>query len=318
MARSRDSQSGLIRPTGRQIADRIERYRPRSVERGDWSAVRRHVVEATLAYAPESYSSTYLTMAVCARFSLWARDRGISIVVLRDLYVPHHVEHFLATGLSHLSGHSRASYGSALHRIAKNINKRAGWEPPPTQHGRKALSDPYADHELDWLHHIATTQGTEARRRAALSMWCLSYGAGLRGPEVGVLTGDDVHVVDGVAVVDVPGANARRVPVLGCARGDLLELAAQYPDSPMFSDRTPCRNWTASVLSQVTIPARAPRFSSRRLRISWMVTLTVAGVRLSELMDLAGLETTNGWEDLARFIPQRGEAELRGLIGGVQ
>ncbi|CAM5787464.1 hypothetical protein [Cellulomonas persica] len=220
--------------------------------------------------------------------------------------------------MKHLSGHSKASYGSALHRIAKRTNPRVGWAPPPTKHARKALSDPYDEHEVEWLHAIASTQGTEARRRAALTVWCLSYGAGLQGPEFGTLPGDAVRVVDGVAVVDVPGANARTVPVLGCARDDLLELAARYPDRPMFSDRAPSRNWTASVLAGEQIPRGAPRFTSRRLRISWMVTLTVAGVRISELMDLAGRETTNGFEDLARFIPQRSATDLRRLIGGVK
>ena len=261
-------------------------------------------------------SAVYLTARAVTDITLWSLDRGLPLDV-EALFVEENVEHFTSMGLRHLAGHSRASYRSAMRRIARAITTKAPWPAPPPTYSRNTLGEPYTEFEIGWLRDIAVSQLTEERRRAALAVWCLSYGAGLRGPEFGTLPGSAVELVDGLVVVTVSGAYPRRIPVLVQVSDDLLELAAQYPHRAMFSDRAPSRGWTTAVLAQVELPDRAPKFSSRRFRVTWQVKLAVAGLRLSELAYLAGVETSTRWDDLTRWVPQRDFNDLRDLIGGI-
>lgn len=254
-------------------------------------------------------------MRACTGFTLWARERDLQLDV-EHLYTEENVEHYAATGLRHLDPHSQASYRSSLRRIGRAITTSVPWPAPPRPLPRKTLGAPYSDREIAWLQEIAATQTNEVRRRAATAVWCLSYGAGLRGPEFAAVTGRDVVAIGGATVVNVPGAKARQVPVLPDTAADLIALADRYPDRPLFSDRSPARGWTASVLGLIELPPGAPHFSSRRLRVTWMVKLCMAGIRISELGMLAAVSTSRGWDDLASHVPARDLAELCQLIGG--
>lgn len=307
-------------PAGSQvIEERIAAYRPKGVDQEAWRGVAPHVRAAVRASAPASVSQAYMTMRACAAFTLWAVAHGHQVNDREQLYRPDLVEHFAETALQGLGEHSRATYRSALRTVGRAATKRAPWSPSPRQLGRKTLSEPYTAGQIDWLRQIAADQSTVTRRRAATAVVCLAYGAGLRAPEYAAVTGAHVRVEAGVVVVDVPGTGGRTVPVVPEVGPDLLALAAAMPHRRLFSDRmSTARNWTASVVEQIEVPRGAPRFSSRRLRVTWMVRLSTAGVRVSELCDLAGLKSAHGWEDLARYVPRREPGELVALIGALK
>ena len=298
------------------IAQRIAAYQPNSVSQALWMQVADHVRDAVAAFQPASVSAAYLTMQAATRFAIWAAERGLPLEP-ELLYTEANVEFFVATGLPHLGEHSRASYRSSLRRIGRTITRRADWSPRPPRLKRRDLSSPYSDAEIAWLWDIARHQTNQSRLRSARALMCLAYGAGLRAPEYSAVSAHDVREVDGVWVIDVTGGPLRSVPVLPEAAEDLRWLLETAPEGPLFSPRKPIRNFTASVIAKIEVPPRAPRFVSRRLRITWMVRLSIAGLRISELGHLAGVKSTSTWEELGRFIPQRDESALRTLIGGL-
>lgn len=315
---SRASRQAIMPASEHMIAERIAAYRPKGVDQRAWREVGPHVREAAHVSAPATISQAYMTMRVCTQFTVWALERGYQVADREQLYRPDLVEHFADTMLGYLGEHSQATYRAALRRVGRAATKRAPWAPNPRQLGRKTLSEPYPLEQIAWLRQVAADQLTWTRRRAATAVVCLAYGAGLRAPEYAAVTGAHVREQDGVVLVDVPGARARVVPVLPEVAGDLLALAGALPDSRLFSDRTAgVRNWTASVVEQIEVPRGAPRFSSRRLRVTWMVRLSTAGVRVSELCDMAGLTSAHSWEDLARYVPRREPGELIALIGAL-
>ncbi|NTW39863.1 MAG: hypothetical protein HGA44_08220 [Cellulomonadaceae bacterium] len=317
MPNARRAPKRALVPASRELIEhRIATYRPKGVVTAEeWVLVRERVRDATRRYDPESLSAVYLTMRAATAFELWALNQRID-PDLEVLYTEENVSRFTATGMGHLSEHSRASYRSALRRIGRTVTKKALWAPDSARLRRKTMTNPYVWTDVIWLWDVARQQKSEVRRRAAVTATALAAGAGLQGPEYSTLHGSQIELVDGVAVVHVPGALARDVPVLPVFTDELMVLAARYPDRSMFSDRTPSRGWTAAVLAAVEIPSGAPKLMPRRMRITWMVHLLTMGVRISELKELAGVSRLSGWEDLAEFIPRRNDTELRHLIGG--
>lgn len=319
MSRARGTAKRPVVPVTRELLDhRITTYAPKGVVSAEqWGLVREHVRGATRRYEPDSLSAVYLTMRACTMLAVWALDHHIPLD-LELLYSEENVERFSATGMRHLADHSRASYRSALRRIGRKVTKRAEWAPEPARIRRTTFSDPYTSADIEWLWDVARHQKSETRRRAAVTAVALCYGGGLQGPEYSLIEGSSIELVDGVVVAHVPGRLGRSVPVLPTFTEELMLLAGRYQDRPLFSDRTPVRNWTSAVLAQVEIPPGAPRLVPNRLRITWMVHLLTMGVRVSELRHLAGVKTTKGWEDLAKFVPMREPAELHALIGGLR
>jgi hypothetical protein len=298
------------------IEHRIVTYRPKGVVTPEqWAPIERDVRAATRRFAPDSLSAVYLTMRAVTMFHLWAIEQHLPLDI-EHLFTQENVERFSETGMTHLGLHSQASYRSALRRIGRTITKKAAWTPEPKPRGRATLADPYRRTDLAWLWEICLTQSSAVRRRAAVATMGLCHGAGLAGAEFSVLHGSSIEVIDGVAVVHIPGAHARDVPVLPQYTDELVRLSLAYWDRPMFSDRTPARNWTSNVLAPLEFPIGAPRLVPSRLRTTWMVELSTAGVRISELQHLAGVKTLHGWEDFSKFVPRRDDAALRRLIGG--
>ncbi|MDM8085150.1 hypothetical protein QUV83_10270 [Cellulomonas cellasea] len=254
-------------------------------------------------------------MRAVTMYYLWAIGQHLPLDVER-LFAEENVERFSETGMNHLGEHSQASYRSALRRIGRTVTTKAPWAPEPKRKKRSTLADPYGRPDLAWLWEICLTQRSEVRRRAGVATMALCHGAGLAGAEFSVLPGSSIELIDGVAVVHIPGAHAREVPVLPQYADELVRLSLDYWDRPMFSDRTPSRNWTSNVLSQLELPTSAPRLVPSRLRTTWMVELSTAGLRVSELQHLAGVKTLTGWEDFSKFVPLRDPAVLRRLIGG--
>lgn len=314
--RSTPKKSARTPVTPDLIEHRIVTYRPKGVVTPEqWTPIEQDVRTATRRFAPESLSAVYLTMRAVTMFYLWAIEQHLPLEVER-LFTQDNVERFSEIGMAHLGPHSQASYRSALRRIGRTITRKALWTPEPKPRGRTTLADPYRSLDLTWLWEICLTQRSEVRRRAGVATMALCHGAGLAGAEFSVLHGSSVEVIDGVAVVHISGPHARDVPVLPQYFDELVRLSQEYGDRPMFSDRTPARNWTSNVLAQLEFPSGAPTLVPSKLRTTWMVELSTAGVRISELQHLAGVKTLKGWEDFSKFVPRRDDAALRQLIGG--
>lgn len=229
------------------------------------------------------------------------------------------VEHFIQTALPNLVPHSRNAYRSCLRRVGRATTKRAEWRPRPANLGRRQLSAPYAPDEISWLWYIARNQPTVGRRRAAVALMALGHGAGLQARELAAVTA--AHLTwtdDGGVTVDVPGPRSRAVPVLSEGVDDLRWLAADFPDRRLFADISPSRTAASNVIYQLAVPPRAPRFHTPRLRSTWMVTLLTAGIRLSELVALAGVTSTKNLQDLILYIPKRPDQNVRALIRGIE
>jgi hypothetical protein len=298
-----------------EVARAIRTYIPSSVPATSWELIRPLVREVTTKAAPTTFTGAYAVLRATTLFLAWCVDRGEALD-LETLFTEAHVEHFVATGMPHLSDHSRNSYRAALRRAGRAATRTASWSPPSEVLGRRSLRPPYPDGDVEWLWEIARTQPSPGRRRAARALMALGFGAGLKLSEIVLFRGYQIQQVDGAVLVEVLGDRPRIVPALPEAWPDLISMREEHLDTPVPADVQPSRTAGAGVIANLVVPETAPRFDSVRLRTTWMVTLLVRGARLSEVTALAGITSTKNFQDIIDFVPRRSLQEIAAVLGG--
>lgn len=115
----------------------FEHYRPhaRNISPGTWEAIRPVAVKAVAASDYPSVSAALEALRHTARFVAWAyrRDMALDFEVL---FLPEHVEHFVATETKHLSEAARSTCRSYLRRVGRNATTKAAWPPATAPYGK--------------------------------------------------------------------------------------------------------------------------------------------------------------------------------------
>jgi integrase len=285
-----------------------------------WDEIRDPVLAVVRATNPADEQEASERLHICAKFTAWAVAHGLPLAADR-LYTEDNVEWHTAANSTAFAGvarTTRAKYRSELRQIGRTVARRGSWSPLPPRIDKGRARSPYTAGDIRRLREIGPQQRTATRRRILRGALGLCYGAGARPFEVADTIGDFVEELDGVVVVHIPGQFARTVPVLPDVAEDVLDLARQFPDSCIFSDRKPKTDWMRDTLTNVEVPAEVPRPDAKRLRQTWMVQVATLPLRLPELQYLSGLQTLEGWERLDKFIPRRDAADLGALIGGAR
>jgi hypothetical protein len=117
-------------------------------------------------------------------------------------------------------------------------------------------------------------------------------------------------------MVQVGGARARSVPVLGRYQQRLLEAAAFAGGRYVIGGRNPDRrNVTDALSAMLSLDGSLPRLQAGRLRSTWLVECAER-TGLGAFMHAAGITCSQRLGDLAGQLPAVSEAELVAMLGG--
>lgn len=295
-------------PEHRNIADLVYAYQPRAISPAEWQVVRPYVVAvAETKIAPLVSSRADLrnhmlavTMAATTAASL-GRD-----LTHENVLDPEVIEY--AINRAAVSSRVKGVRRSILIRLGRELN--ASWPFADTQvrYGYEAPDAPYTEHEVELLCQWAAGQSTEYQRRSATVLLALGAGAGLRIGEMASLRASDIaQTDDGIVTVIAAGyrgAGPREVPVRAEWEDYLLRgvdgLASH--DLALFSQRASSTAESVSaILTRIGKPSRV-HLDTRRLRITWIVTLMHEYVPEAVIAPAAGLASLQHFKKW--FVPR--------------
>lgn len=295
------------------VSGRIGAFHPSQISEMQWERIGPHVRRYVEVAAPASATRAATLLNTVTQFLLWCDGQGLDLG-RADLFRPEVVEQFAATGCGHLSTGTRANYRSHLRTVGECVLGPAAC---PGRTPAIRASDPeapYSHDELGALLGWARGLITGARRHNALALLALGAGAGLASSDIAALVGTDVHVDAEGVLIEVPRGKIRRVPVLRAWEEPVAELAAQCGQRPLFRpDRDRISRRDINRFVERCHPAYAPKLSTQRLRVTWLVHHLTAGTPAPALLEAAGI----GPLQLARymrFVPAPNRADSRRFL----
>ncbi|MBF9335313.1 hypothetical protein G3N30_03390 [Microbacterium lacticum] len=287
-----------------------EAYSPRHeyVPERVWAEIRPLVVHACEAADHSCVDAALGAIRATAQFLAWCHQQEIPLKAER-VFLPEHVERFIATQTVHMTPASRATRRSQLRRVARAATKTAPWPQPDRVYARDApMTAPLTPAEVDayWDALRAQPTATAERRLKAFLVLCL--GAGLRAGEaltvsiaghLGYTDADGtkvctIHLPDRVVPIDT-----RYVPLLH-------ELAEYDHSEPLVGPFNPrAKHPVGNLIDVIALPANQRTLRLSRFRITWMVNVLSRDIRISEFQALAGVASAKTLETIAPFVPAR-------------
>lgn len=278
----------------------IGEYRPLHLAGDVWAEVRTFVIGCASELQLDGGAAAVRAVRALSQLAAWAYLQGLPLDV-EVVLDPDTVERFIAAQPG--NEHAKATCRSVLRRLGPRLTRRAPWEARPAPVARRQVALPYTADGIRGLRAAADAQPTAGRRRAARALLALGAGAGLDGRWVAKVRASDV-VDEGRAVfVRVGEPAARTVPVLALHEDELVDLAESAGDEFLVGGRSTSRNRAGALAASLVVAHGQPRFSSSRLRSTWLVTHLTAGTRLPELARAAGLQGVTVLSDLLPFVP---------------
>jgi integrase len=234
--------------------------------------------------------------------SRFAEARGVpaGLEFLLDYDV---IEAFCVAGLAGRASSTRATYRSALYRLAETANGPPGQRPVPFAGARAPA--PYSPAERAELAALAAAQRDAARRASALALVVFGIGAGLRPGELVALRGSDVARHGRRVVVHVSGPGGRVVPVTAGYAGRAWELARRAGSGHVFrpgpADRG-YKNFVANFARGLAADPAAPALSLRRARSAFICDHLAAGTPVPVLLAMTGIAEAGSLARYARHV----------------
>jgi hypothetical protein len=295
--------------------DWLGEYRPQGIDPIVWGTIGSWVVGCTEQLGLGEGPGARRAVRVLGRLAAWSVREGLPLdgEVVLD---PEMVERFVAVALT--DDRSRATYRAVLRRVGPKLTSKAPWQARPVPLSRRQVARPYTWQDLGWLRMDALVQPTPGRLRAARALLALGAGAGLDGRWVARVGAGDVRIEDGVVLVAVGEPSARVVPVLAVWEDEVLQLAHSAGDEFLVGGQSRSKNRAGALASSLVVANGHPRFSTARLRSTWLVTHLALGTRLPELARAAGLHGVTVPSDLLEFVPALDEVEATRLLRGVR
>ncbi|MCK6212094.1 site-specific integrase [Georgenia sp. EYE_87] len=299
------------------IARVIERYQPRSPRaKAYWWRTAEFVRDCVRAVGPRTKPAAFELLRATSGFVAWCLDEGDELSP-EVMFTEPKVERFVLVGIKDLNEKSRANYRAALHQVGRRVTRRVPWPPLRVDLSLRSPLAPYGDGELDLILHSLSIQANNIRQRAGLAVATLIYGAGLQTAEMFRVSATDVRQQGRSYVVDVSGARSRTVPVLPKARPCVRELLDLGVEGALVSEKKRHRRTVAGELvAMLELPPAAPVLSFNRLRKTWLVTVAHAGLRISEIMHLAGWTSASSLTAILPYVEMRDAETVLSLIEG--
>lgn len=287
----------------------FEHYRPHAqrISPDIWETIRPVAVRAVAASDYRSVSAALEALRHTAGFVAWAHRRDMALHV-ESLFLPEHVEHFVATETRHLSEPARATCRSFLRRVGRNATKKAAWPPATAPYGKGShMTPPYSQEEVEGFWAASRSQKDERRTRVLTALLALGLGAGLKPSEVLTVSAEEHirrHPEDerllGILLPD------RTIPVLQQYVPVLRDLCEDYPHGALVGPHNPLSKDPLTVIRKgVEIPAWLPPLRVPRLRTTWMASVLTQDVRISEFLAISGTVSAKSLETIAPHVPGR-------------
>jgi integrase len=287
-----------------------EVYTPRHeyVPEEVWALIGPLALSACQAAQHSSVDAALAAIRATAQFLAWCRLQEIPLQAER-VFLPDHVERFIATQTTHMTPASRATRRSHLRRVARAATKAAPWPRPDRVYARDTpMTGPLSPAEVDAYWDALRAQPTAVAERRLKALMLLGLGAGLRAGEVLTVSIRDhigytdagevqvctIHLPDRVVPVDT-----RYVPLLH-------ELAEYDHAEPLVGPFNPrAKHPVGNLIDSIALPASQHTLRLSRFRITWMVNILSRDVRIGEFQALAGVVSAKTLETVAPFVPSR-------------
>lgn len=284
-------------------------YRPR-VSPAQWDAVRDFTLATAVALRPDTYDSTRRLMSMSARFHAWLWATSSIELTVDRVYTQNNIDLYLQNQLGRRSNEHK--WGIARQLVANGHALTAaqlkGLPAPDLR-----LRAPFAPADLASMHSWANSLTTLKKRQNAWGLLGLACGAGLRAEEIVDVTVGHIELANGRMFVDVPGSNARRVPVRHAwARVLLRSIEGRAPEDAVF--RGPHIEEYRPRIIQTFLtdhPARV-RPTPSRLRASWLIHHIDSGVPVQVLKELGGFGT---YHTLFRYLELARPVDVNDFTG---
>lgn len=292
-----------------------DQYRP-TFDPKLWTTIEPFVREAVADALPQvTYSERELYIGL-APFVRWSWETAGMPLDRQSIFNVHLVERYVAVGLAHYTVAGRGTMRSRLLRICDCLvgaemetRRLRGYRPSDA-------SRPYTAKEVTILKSWAKGLSTLQRRHDAEVILALGIGAGLASDEINrlrvrAITSDDVG-----ALIDVPGAMPRRVPVEPEWERALVECAARLPGDAWAISRQRGDNGQKLVTNFIARTRPDHLLTARRMRATWIVHHLNIGTPLIPLLWVAGLNKPEALDRFLHYAVQRsGDEAVRAARG---
>jgi hypothetical protein len=241
------------------------------------------------------------------RFILWATQAaGLDPDPVR-LLTRRNIERFTRTALDEYTPASRGNMRSRLLRMSERI-----LDPDDRAVRLAALAPadplrPYGKTEITALHSWAEAQVSPVRRRNAIILLALGFGAGLSAAEIAEARTADARDTGELLQIVVRGKRPRTIPVIYRWADELRAtgILTQPADSYLFRNQR-ATTWP-NVISSWLDQGRKPGpvwLQPQRMRSTWIVTHLTAGTNVRLLVRAAGVDSLEAFTRYLDFVDE--------------
>lgn len=210
---------------------------------------------------------------------------------------------------------SKGRTRTALYRVSKMLHPEQ-WATGPDIYGRSDVLAPYTPDEMAALVRHATNLRTVRGDVVPLAIIAVGRGAGLHAPDYRATWATDVHIVKGVAVVDVGPPKPRRVPLLTGWAELALDTADALHDRLLTGGTLTTRHNLVSKAAERFNRGCPVRLHATRLRHTWMLDLLERGTPVDLITQAAGISHLHTIERLLeRVAPRPADQTVAWLTG---
>jgi hypothetical protein len=297
-----------------QLATIAAQFQPRGALAADWRRVWPATVDILTRSTVRGEATFRKHLTHVGYFLAWASRQGLPMsasTVARE-----HVDEYCRIGMAASTEKSRADRRARLRWLADQLNPAQAPDRGVSV-ARPAVKPPYTDSQIGVICRVAETQPTDVQRRNLSACVGLGAGAGLDSADLRHLRVGDItdHGTDGL-LVNVPGPNARTVPVLEAFELLVRDgLGSRPAESLMLGRKEGRRNLAARVIGDAVVLGDCPRIEQSRLRATWLAQLMQHQVPLAVILRAAGLRSARTLTDLLPHLdPDSGDGQqmLRG------
>jgi integrase len=236
-----------------------------------WARIQPFVEDSVAVTAPQlPYSAGQLQSRI-AKYVEWVTQVKHLPLDGKIIWSRQMIDLYVTDANTHLKSGTRRNYRALLDRVSKELCPE---EHPYsyTPQNRKSTVAPYTAEEMQQFREWAVGQSIPLKRRRGIAMLALCAGAGLTSSEVALIMPKQVEVTPVGIVIDVPGTNPRRVPVLPEWDSWVLALIEDWPeDQTLWGEikRKDHSNLLSTFVENAEGKGRGPR--GDRLRNTWLV-----------------------------------------------
>jgi hypothetical protein len=277
-------------PLTPEIQELHDTYVPRLLPLEDWDLVAEHSREWFRAISPTDRFIAMRMLLFFARVALWAQDMGLPLDP-EVLFTPVMTERFVDYLAAEVSEPRAKEYRARIRRYGPALTKPGTWPVRSKQIQRSRVYPPLSalDEELFLV---------EAHRRGPdyEAFIALGFGCGLDGRWLPHIKGTDVSVFEDWVYVDVPGPDARRIPVLAKYGALLLRISEVVGDGYLIGGSPSSVKNRTSYLSRKLSSKQGHRLHVGELRTTWFAA------HLRNSTDLRYLRRISGATSFHRLV----------------